>query len=167
MMRVTRTSCTAVAALVFLTGCAEWSPQPPRADVEGCYSIILPGADQDRAPAPPLALDLTGLPFITGRASSRSVDFQRFDAYTAKEAYFVYADTVNRVAWWWSSEQENRFGVGNYNQAAAYYIEGVVRGDRFQGELRRWRFDDHGQPVHDADSYALPVSGRKTSCRRR
>lgn len=167
MIRAIVQSLAVAFALSVLAGCAEWSPQPPRADVEGCYNIVLPGADQDRAPAPPLALDLTGLPFVTGPSPRPSIDFHRFDALAAKEAYFVYADTVNRVAWWWASEQDNRLGVGNYNQAAAYYIEGVVRGDRFQGELRRWRFDDDGEPVRSADSYALPVSGRRTSCRPR
>jgi hypothetical protein len=153
-----------VATALLAAGCAELSPEPPRGDVHGCYSLELAGTEQERAPAPPLGIDLTDLPFVEGEVRQRTLDFHRFDALAAREAYLVYADTLHRVAWWWESEYERRLGVGNLNQAAAFYVRGVVRGDRFQGEFRRWRLDDQGRPVPGPETYTIPLVGRRAAC---
>lgn len=143
-------------------GCVEFAPDPPRRDISGCYDLM-PGSDERRVPEPPAALELTDEPYADGR-SEWELDFQRFDARSARRAFFVYPDTALGVAWWWESAEERRFGVGNKNQAAAFYIEGVVRGERLEGELLRWRYDDGGRPVEGPDSWQAPVSGRRVGC---
>jgi hypothetical protein len=150
-------------AWAFAGACAEWTPEPPRPDVAGCYRITVDGPETVRAPSPPAALELTDRAFQPARASG----WHRFDARAAQEAFLVYADTAYQVAWWWEAEDERRFGVGNNNQAAAFYVEAVVRGDRLEGEMRRWRYDSAGQPVPGPDSWTLPLSGRRVGCEAR
>jgi len=137
---------------------------PARSDVEGCYDLSIPGSEEAPAPSPPGSVALTDDPYLPSDASRAELARHRFDASAAREAFFVYADTAYRVAWWWADERERRFGVGNLNTAAAFYIDAVVRGDRFEGELRRWRFDRDGQPVIGPDSWTAPVSGRRAVC---
>lgn len=161
-----RREVAAVLALLVASACAELTPDPPRGDVTGCYRLTLPEPDEVRAPAPPAGLELTDRALLAEDASAWQIEHHRFDARRAKEAFFVYPDTALRVAWWWEAEDERRFGVGNKNQAAAFYIDGVVRGDRFEGELRRWLYDEEGRPVEGLDSWTAPVTGRRAGCER-
>lgn len=148
------------------TACqADVGVDAPTADVDGCYSIDVLGADgQFNAPLPPIGLRLTGQAFLAPDASDAQVERHRFDARAANEAHFVYADTTLAVAWWWDSPDQLRFGVGNNNVFAAFYIAGTVVGDRLEGEMRRWRYDDNGEPVMGDDAWTLPVTGEATGC---
>ena len=154
------------AAALWVVGaaCAEWSPEPPRPDVEGCYDLSLAGLEDVSAPGPPRAVHLTDLPYLPPGSPAPRPGWHPYDARSAWIGYFVYPDTSYQMAWWWEEERENRFGVGNLNAAAAFYIEAVVRGDRLEGELRRWRFDDEGMPIMTEDSYVLPVMARRAAC---
>lgn len=153
-------------AVLSAVACAEITPDPPRADVTGCYRLTLGDREAASAPAPPVGVELSDLGFLADGAPAWQIEHHRFDARRAREAFFVYPDTALRVAWWWESEDARRFGVGNNNQAAAFYIEGVVRGHRFEGELRRWLYDEEGRPAAGADSWTAPVSGVRAACSR-
>ena len=153
-----------VAALP-LAGCLEFTAEAPRGDVTGCYQLSVGGGEATRAPAPPSGVRLSDGAFLASNARADLVDHYRFDARAAREAFFEYADTTFRVPWWWESESERRFGVGNHNRFAAFYIEGVVRGERFEGEMRRWQYDDAGQPVAGPSAWSAPVTGRRSACR--
>jgi len=146
--------------------CAEWSLEPARSDVEGCYDLSILGSEEAPAPSPPRSVSLTNGSYLPPDASPAELGRYRFDASTAREAFFVYADTAYRVAWWWVDERAGRFGVGNLNTAAAFYIEAVVSAEQLDGELRRWRFDQDGEPVLGPDSWTAPVSGRMAACDR-
>lgn len=154
------------AGSILLAACAELAPEPPRTDVEGCYRLSLEEVETARAPGPPSGLELTDLPFLPDDASDAQVSRHRFDARTAREAFLVYPDTAYRVAWWWEDEYQRRFGVGNRNTAAAFYVDAIVRGDRLEGSMNRWRYDDQGQPLMSKDAYVWPLSGRRAPCDR-
>lgn len=154
----------AVAVWSLLQACAELSPDPPRQDVAGCYRINLEGAGESRAPAPPAGVELTDRPFLDRSPTEHDLSHHRFDARAAKTAYLLYADTAFHVAWWWESEPERRFGVGNHNRFAAFYIDAVVRGERLEGEMRRWRYGENDEPVAGPDTWVAPLTGRRTDC---
>ena len=134
-------SFAALGLILIGVSCVELSPVPARSDVDGCYDLSIPGSEEAPASSPPGSVALSDDPYLPSGASRAELARHRFDASAAREAFFVYADTAYRVAWWWADERERRLGVGNLNTAAAFYIDAVVRGDRFEGELRRWRFD--------------------------
>ena len=144
--------------------CAELAPDPPRPDVMGCYRLDVPVRGAMEGPAaPPAGLDLRDGDYLPAGASAAQARRHRFDARRAREAYFIYPDTAFRVAWWWESEDQRRLGVGNHNVAAAFFIVGVVRGERFEGEMRRWLYDGD-VPLAGPDAWTLPVSGRRDRC---
>ena len=147
-----------------LAACAELTPEPPRRDVTGCYRIALEGAAEARAPAPPHAVQLTERPFLERRPSDHDLAHHRFDVRAARTGYLVYADTAFHVAWWWDSEPDRRFGIGNHNRFAAFYIEAVVRGERLEGEMRRWLYGDGDEPVAGPDTWVVPLTGRRADC---
>lgn len=154
----------AVLLCASTVACAEWAVEPARQDISGCYSITFPGSEQSPAPAPPGGLELTDRAFLADDARPFQIEHHRFDARAAHEAFFVYPDTAFRVAWWWVSEDDRRFGVGNQNHAAAFYIVGTVSADRLEGEMRRWLYDDNGLPLAGPNSWTVPISGRRRGC---
>lgn len=144
----------------------DFAPSVPRSDVTGCYLLDLGGASGParEAPQPPRGLRLTENAFLPAEAPEREVARHRFDARAAREGFLVYPDTALRVAWWWESEADRRFGVGNRNTWAAFYVEAVVRGEEIEGDMHRFLYDDQGRPTQGPDAWSVPIRGRRESC---
>jgi hypothetical protein len=133
--------------------------------VIGCYSIEA-GTQEGAltAPVPPTGITLTDRPFLADDATADQVALHRFDARAANQGFLVYADTALAVAWWWEDRAAFRFGVGNHNRYAAFYVSATVSGDRLDGEFRRWRYPDGGGAAGAEGRVVVPLEGEASAC---